>query len=69
MNSVNSIKSTPELNLNSTLEYDICPICKKSVRITRHNKALCAEICRRKQLIETTAKNALKKANRLNKSK
>jgi hypothetical protein len=48
-------------------QVDICPQCKRSVKINRHNIDLCAEIMKQNKKTEKAAQNAIKKTNRLNK--
>ena len=69
----NPLPLTPE----QFVEMDVCPICKRLVKINRHSKQLCERIELNKIKIQKTADNikiqktadnALKKANRLNKS-
>lgn len=45
--------------------YDTCPICKRYVRTSRHHIGLCKEVCRIKEL----EKDAIKKADTINKRK
>ena len=53
------------LNAREWHEVDICPICKKSVKIYRHNKALCAHICKN----EKDAVKATQRAIKIEKTK
>jgi hypothetical protein len=48
------------LNSREWHEVDVCPICKKSVKIYRHNKALCAHICQNQEAVDRAVKKALK---------
>jgi len=54
----NPLPLTPE----QFVEMDVCPICKRLVKINRHSKQLCERIELNKIKIQKTADNALKKA-------
>lgn len=63
MSKIQSLKKISYLNPLSPSDFnaiDICPICKKSVKINRHNLSLCAEICKRQKAVEKAAQRAIK---------
>lgn len=63
MEEVTQFKVRPAEEYRLDVVYDICPICKRTVKINRHNKALCEEICRRQNKIGKTAQDAIEKTN------
>ena len=45
------------------VKQDICPICKRIVKINRHNKDLCTHIYVHNKKVEKAAHDTIPKAN------
>lgn len=55
--------SSRELTLGEFAKQDICPICKKIVKINRHHLGLCTHICELNKKTEKAANDTISKAN------
>lgn len=58
----------PTKNISESMPANVivCPICKKTVKVGRHNQQLCEEICRRQLIVSKAAKDAFRKTDRIN---